>query len=80
MNLLIQSKNEIILPVLIALTLGCFGPAPQARAVCQRGCLTIGKGHHLGTLFFLVGCSCSEEISLARHYNVVMIHHNPAKE
>ncbi len=40
MNPLIQSKNTTILPVLIALTLGCFGLLPQARAVCQDGCLT----------------------------------------
>ena len=33
MNPLIQSKNATILPVLIALTLGCFGLSPQARAV-----------------------------------------------
>ena len=33
MNPLIQSKNTTILPVLIALTLGCFGVSPQARAV-----------------------------------------------
>src|SRR4029434_3067007 len=37
---LIQSKNATILPVLIALTLACFGLSPQARAVCQEGCLT----------------------------------------
>jgi hypothetical protein len=40
MNPLIQSKNTTTLPVLIALTLGCFGLSPQARAVCQEGCLT----------------------------------------
>src|SRR4029450_14088470 len=40
MNPLIQSKKATILPVLIALTLGCFGLSPQARAVCQEGCLT----------------------------------------
>ena len=40
MNPLIQSKNTTILPVLIALTLGCFGLSPQAQAVCQEGCLT----------------------------------------
>ena len=40
MNPLTQSKNATILPVLIALTLGCFGLSPQARAVCQEGCLT----------------------------------------
>ena len=40
MNPLIQSKNTTILSVLIALTLGCFGFSPQARAVCQEGCLT----------------------------------------
>jgi hypothetical protein len=39
MNPLIQSKNTTILPVLIALTLGCFALSPQARAVCQEGCL-----------------------------------------
>jgi uncharacterized coiled-coil protein SlyX len=43
MNPLIQSKNTTILPVLIALTLGCFGLSPQARAVCQEGCLTNGN-------------------------------------
>jgi hypothetical protein len=40
MNPLTQSKNTTILPVLIAVTLGCFGLSPQARAVCQEGCLT----------------------------------------
>jgi hypothetical protein len=40
MNPLIQSKNTTILPVLIAVTLGCFGLSPQSRAVCQEGCLT----------------------------------------
>jgi hypothetical protein len=40
MNPLTQSKNTTILPVLIALTLGCFGLSQQARAVCQKGCLT----------------------------------------
>jgi hypothetical protein len=39
MNPLIQSKNATILPVLIALALGCFGLAPTALAVCQNGCL-----------------------------------------
>jgi hypothetical protein len=38
MNPLTQSKNATILPVLIALALGCFGLSPQARAVCQEGC------------------------------------------
>jgi len=33
MNRLTQSKNATILPVLIALALGCFGLSPQARAV-----------------------------------------------
>ena len=36
MNPLTQSKNTTILPVLIALTLGCFGLSPQARAVEPR--------------------------------------------
>jgi hypothetical protein len=40
MNPLTQSKNTAILPVLITLTLVCFGLSPQARAVCQEGCLT----------------------------------------
>ncbi len=40
MNPLIQSKNATILPVLIALTLGCFAFSPQVRAVCHEGCLT----------------------------------------
>ncbi len=38
MNPLTQSKNTTILPVLIALTLGCFALAPQARADCHEGC------------------------------------------
>jgi hypothetical protein len=38
MNQLIQSKNTTILPVLIALTLGCFALSPQARAACLDGC------------------------------------------
>jgi Chaperone of endosialidase len=38
MNPLIQSKNTTILPVLIALTLGCFALSPVARAVCREGC------------------------------------------
>ena len=33
MNPLIQSKNATILPVLIALTLGCFALSPQAQSV-----------------------------------------------
>ena len=37
MNPRTQSKNTTILPVLIALMLGCFGLSPQARAVCQEG-------------------------------------------
>jgi hypothetical protein len=41
MNPLTKSKNTTILPVLIAL--GCFGLSPQARAVCQEGCLTDGN-------------------------------------
>jgi trimeric autotransporter adhesin len=40
MNLLTQFKNTTNLPVLITLTLGCFGLSPSARAVCQEGCLT----------------------------------------
>jgi trimeric autotransporter adhesin len=40
MNPLTQLKTITILPVLIALMLGCFGLSPQARAVCQEGCLT----------------------------------------
>ena len=35
------SLNKIIKTIsLIALTLGCFALSPQARAVCQDGCLT----------------------------------------
>ena len=43
MNPLIQSKNTTILPVLIALTLGCFAVSPTAQAVCQDGCLILGN-------------------------------------
>jgi hypothetical protein len=43
MNPLTQSKNTTILPVLIVLTLGCFGLSPQARAVCQEGCDAINN-------------------------------------
>ena len=38
MNPLTQPKNTTILLLLIALTLGCFGLSPEARAVCQQGC------------------------------------------
>jgi hypothetical protein len=38
MNPLIQFKNTTILPVLIALMLGCFALSPQARAACLDGC------------------------------------------
>ena len=38
MNPLTQSKNTTILPVLIALMLACL-LSPEARAVCQEGCL-----------------------------------------
>jgi trimeric autotransporter adhesin len=47
MNQLTQSKNTTILPALIALTLACFGLSPQARAVCQKGCLA-GENTVLG--------------------------------
>jgi hypothetical protein len=40
MNPLTQSKNATVLPLLIALMLACFGLSPQARGVCQQGCLT----------------------------------------
>jgi uncharacterized coiled-coil protein SlyX len=40
MNPPTQSKNATMLPVLIALTLACFGFSPQARATCQEGCNT----------------------------------------
>jgi hypothetical protein len=43
MNPLTQSKNATILPVLIALTLGCFALAPQARADCREGCDSLGN-------------------------------------
>ena len=38
MNPLTQSKDTIILPVLIALMLVCFGLSQTAQAVCQAGC------------------------------------------
>ena len=40
MNPLIQSKNTTILPVLVAVAFACFALVPQARAVCQEGCLS----------------------------------------
>jgi trimeric autotransporter adhesin len=43
MNPSIQLKNTTSLSVLIALTLGCFGLSPQARAVCQEGCDAINN-------------------------------------
>jgi hypothetical protein len=48
MNPLTQSKNTTILPVLIALTLGCFALSPQARAVCQQGCDLTNDNTFLG--------------------------------
>ena len=48
MNPLIQSKNATILPVLSALTLGCFRLSSQAWAVCQEGCGLNGTNTFLG--------------------------------
>ena len=48
MNPLIQSKSATILPVLIALMLGCFALMPQARATCQEGCDTFTNNTFLG--------------------------------
>ena len=38
MNPLTQSKKATILPILVAVTLGCFAISPQARAACLDGC------------------------------------------
>jgi hypothetical protein len=35
---LTQSKNVTMLPVLVALGLGCFALSPQAHAACREGC------------------------------------------
>jgi len=48
MNPLTQSKNATILPILIALTLACFGFSPRARAVCQEGCNLANRDTFLG--------------------------------
>jgi hypothetical protein len=48
MNPLTHFTNTTILPVLIALMLGCFGLSPQARAVCQEGCDTDHENTFLG--------------------------------
>jgi hypothetical protein len=48
MNPLIQSKNTTILPVLIALVLGCFALSPQSQAVCQEGCDAVNFNTFLG--------------------------------
>jgi uncharacterized coiled-coil protein SlyX len=48
MNQLTQSKNATILPVLIALTLTCFGLSPAARAVCREGCDSTHENTFLG--------------------------------
>jgi hypothetical protein len=48
MNPLTQSKNTTILPVIIALTLGCFGLLPHAPAACQKGCDRTNANTFLG--------------------------------
>ena len=48
MNPLTHFKNRTILPVLIALTLACFGLSPQARAVCHEGCDLVNGNTFLG--------------------------------
>ncbi len=48
MHPLTQSKNTTILPLLIALALGCLALAPQAGAVCQEGCDTSSNNTFLG--------------------------------
>src|SRR5205823_4393070 len=40
MNPRTQSKKTTILPLPIALIVAWFGLSPQARALCQEGCLT----------------------------------------
>jgi hypothetical protein len=47
-NVLTQSENTTILPLLIALTLGCFGLSSQAQAVCQEGCDIVDDNTFLG--------------------------------
>ncbi len=47
MNPLEQSKNTIMLPILIALTLGCFALSSQAQT-CQKGCLAGNSNTALG--------------------------------
>jgi hypothetical protein len=48
MNPLTHSKRPTILPVLLALTLACFGLSPRARAVCNNGCTAYGHNTLLG--------------------------------
>ena len=48
MNPLTQSKNATILPILMAVTLGCFGLSPQAWAVCREGCDLFHSNTFLG--------------------------------
>ena len=49
MNPLIQSKNITILPVLIALTLGCFALSPQARAVSPQAADVVVQKFRVGS-------------------------------
>ena len=51
MNPLTQSKNATILPILIALTLGCFGVSPQARAVSGNDTVNHHIWQPVGTLY-----------------------------
>jgi hypothetical protein len=48
MNPLTQSKNTTILPVLIALMLGCFALSPTAQAFCREGCDVSNSNTFLG--------------------------------
>jgi hypothetical protein len=48
MNALTRPKNATILPILIALTLGCLGLSPQAQAICREGCDTSTGATFLG--------------------------------
>jgi hypothetical protein len=48
MNPVTQSKNTTILPLLVALMLGCFGLSPKAQAVCQEGCDLTNDNTFLG--------------------------------
>jgi hypothetical protein len=64
MNPLTQSKNATILPVLIALTLGCFALSPASTAQCPQNCDRSSRNTALGYTALVNNTSGSDNTAI----------------